>query len=51
VLWGPHADQALRTWLSRFFQVDHLRFLGFDEASGAIEGLKAQLKRGASPTA
>ena len=46
-LWGEHADKALRTWLRRFFSVDHLRFLGFDEARGVIEGLKAQLERGA----
>lgn len=42
---GEGSDKALNTWLRRTYHVDHLRFLGFDQARGAIEGLKAMAAR------
>jgi hypothetical protein len=49
-LWGeyiaqPGGETGLSTWLRRTYHIDHLRWLGFDQARGAIEGLKAMVNR------
>jgi hypothetical protein len=49
-LWGEYVGEAgsetgLSTWLRRTCHCDHLRFLGVDEARGAIEGLKVMVAR------